>query len=63
MTIPLPIRYQWATVGGGESVAELPENTGEPSGTRTRDPLIESESADLRTTMHDEVSTRDSEGR
>jgi hypothetical protein len=32
-------------------------------GTRTRDPLIKSESADLRTAMHDEVNARDSEGR
>ena len=42
-------------------VAQAVEKLGEPSGTRTLDPLIKSEAADPRTAMHDELSTPDHE--
>lgn len=41
---------------------EVREESGEPSWNRTLDPLIKSETRDLRTAMHDELSPRDSEG-
>ena len=43
-------------------VAQAIEKLGEPSRDRTEDPLIKSESTDPRTTMHGELSARESEG-
>jgi hypothetical protein len=43
-------------------VAQAIEKLGEPSGTRTLDPLIKSPTQDPRMAMHDALSGRDSEG-